>query len=106
MPQKIKRIISALLCLALLFEQSGLAQSAGELNFAGRALASSRILIPDKFRPLHLRYLSYDNLANNFKLLLDQGDAVPQAKPQLSQSVKTLLDYFSVGVSYRTSHSG
>ncbi|HAZ09499.1 MAG TPA: hypothetical protein DCY56_00105, partial [Candidatus Omnitrophica bacterium] len=28
----------------------------------------------DKFRPLHLRYLGYDNLNQDFKILLDKGD--------------------------------
>ncbi|HAH20990.1 MAG TPA: hypothetical protein DCL49_08830, partial [Candidatus Omnitrophica bacterium] len=59
----------------------------------------------DTFRPLHLRYLSYDNQANDFKILLDKGDyekglspkgTVPDGK--LEQETQELMKYFFIGL--------
>ena len=70
-----RRIISLFICLSLFFTQSGFAQVVGQLDISGSLLALHNSFIqPDKFRPVHLRYLSYDPLANNFNLLLDKGD--------------------------------
>ena len=100
MKRKFPKIFSFLVCFLLIFEQSGFAQIAGELNIAGRlvALHSSSIVV-DKFRPLHLRYLSYDNLTNNFKLLLDKGDLKNTDQANLEGPAKELLRYFFVGIS-------
>jgi len=93
------KILSLLLCFSLLFEQSGFAQVAGALDISGHICAFRNSLIQDKFRPLHLRYLSYDNLNNNFKLLLDKGDAKGIKEDTLEQSTRVLLGYFFVGIS-------
>ncbi|MFA5345415.1 MAG: metallophosphoesterase [Candidatus Omnitrophota bacterium] len=93
------KILSLLLCFSLLFEQSGFAQVAGALDISGHICAFRNSLIQDKFRPLHLRYLSYDNLNNNFKLLLDKGDAKGLKEANLEQSTRVLLSYFFVGIS-------
>ena len=74
MPKKLLKIISLILCFLLCFEQSGFAQVAAQLDISGHLAALHQALTQDKFRPLHLRYLSYDSLNNNFKLLLDKGD--------------------------------
>jgi len=52
----------------------------------------------DKFRPLHLRYLGYDNLSQDFKILLDKGDtkkADLDNKTYIEENTQTLLRYFS-----------
>ncbi len=77
MPQKLTKIIALFLCLCLVFEQVGFAQLAS-LNIAGYLSAISS-QPTDKFRPLHLRSLAYDNQNNNFKLLIDKGDFFKQA---------------------------
>src|SRR3989338_2531730 len=103
MPRKIFKLISFLLCVCLLFQQSGFAQVAGQLDISAHLAGLRNSFIQDKFRPLHLRYLSYDNQANNFRLLLDKGDfekglqAVPEEK--LKEETKTLLNYFFIGIS-------
>ncbi|TRZ93374.1 hypothetical protein D4R78_08580 [bacterium] len=74
MSNKIIKILSILLCLCLIFEQSAFAQVAVQLDIAGHLNALSSSFLQDKFRPLHLRYISYDTLNNNFKLLSDKGD--------------------------------
>ena len=97
------KIISIFLCILLILQQTGLAQVASvELNLtsrftsAGNALANT--FFPDRFRPLHLRYLSYDQFNNNFKLLLDKGDANNLKTQEIKSTTQDLLNYFLVGV--------
>ncbi|HQQ05787.1 MAG TPA: hypothetical protein PLP56_02250 [Candidatus Omnitrophota bacterium] len=52
----------------------------------------------DKFRPIHLRSLSFDQSTNNFNLLLDKGDATSLQKPQIEEITKKLLEYFKIGL--------
>jgi len=106
MPRKFPKIFYFLVCFLLIFEQSGFAQVAGELNIAGHLSALHNALTVEKFRPLHLRYLSYDSLNNNFKLLLDKGDFIKGLSPQgivpdkeLRDETKTLLNFFFIGIS-------
>ncbi|MFA6349988.1 MAG: hypothetical protein WCY12_03580, partial [Candidatus Omnitrophota bacterium] len=110
---KIVKLISLFICFSLLFEQSGFAQVAGTLNLSAYMSAVGSVPVADKFRPLHLRYLSYDSKANNFKLLLDKGDfaaasSLRGARSATKQSLandnaalqveaKTLLKYFLIG---------
>ena len=99
MPRKTTKIIAFILCFLLIFEQSGFAQIAGQLDIALHLSAFSKSLVQDKFRPLHLRYLAYDSLKNNFKLLLDKGDLKHLQAEELEESTQQLLNYFFVGVS-------
>lgn len=92
------KILSLLLCFCLLFEQTGFAQVAGALDISGPLSAFRNSFIQDKFRPLHLRSLGYDNNQNNFRLLLDKGDLKNPKKPDLEITTKNLLNYFFVGV--------
>jgi len=96
---KLFKFISLLLCFCFFFEQTGLAQVSGQLDISGHFAQLRNSIIQDKFRPLHLRYLSYDNLNNNFNLLLDKGDAGNLNKPSLEDTTKTLLNYFFIGIS-------
>ena len=73
MKNKLLKILSILLCFSLIFEQTGFAQIAGQLDISGHLASLRNTFAPDVFRPLHLRFLSYDTLNNNFKLLLDKG---------------------------------
>ncbi|MDO8662854.1 MAG: transglutaminase domain-containing protein [Candidatus Omnitrophota bacterium] len=76
--RKFPKFIYFLVCFLLIFEQSGFAQVAGELDISGHLALFRNSLIPDKFRPLHLRSLQYLPENNSFKLLLDKGDQLPQ----------------------------
>jgi hypothetical protein len=106
MPRKVTKIVAFILCFLLCFEQSGFAQAAAvELNFAGHLANLHQNIFSEKFRPLHLRYLSYDNLKNNFKLLLDKGDFMKGLSPKgtvpeekLQEETKALLNYVFVGI--------
>ncbi|MFA4853768.1 MAG: hypothetical protein WC616_00260 [Candidatus Omnitrophota bacterium] len=103
---KLFKIIAIAICFFMVFEQSGFAQIAGELDLSSHFLALRNSFIQDRFRPLHLRYLSYDPSVNNFNLLLDKGDFVKGLSPKgtdpkesLQQETKTLLNYFFIGIS-------
>src|SRR3989338_10553648 len=102
-PRQIFRLISFILCFLLIFEQSGFAQVAAQLDLSGHLGALRSSLFPDKFRPLHLRYLSYSPDTNNFRLLLDKGDSKDLKEAFLEESSKTLLKYFVIGVSLPSS---
>lgn len=96
---KIFKIIVIALCFFMVFEQSGFAQIAGEFDISGHLAAFRSSLVQDKFRPLHLRSLGYDNIQNSFRLLLDKGDLKNPKKPELEATTKALLNYFFVGIS-------
>ena len=102
-----RRIISLIICLSFLFTQTGFAQAAAvELNLGGYFARMGSNLTPiDSFRPMHLRYFSYDQLNNSFKVLLDKGDSLKGLSPKgtvpvakLQTETKQLLNYFLVGV--------
>jgi hypothetical protein len=99
MKNKFPKIIYLLVCFLLIFEQSGFTQVAGQLDISGYFTGLRNVLIQDRFRPLHLRYLSYDNLSNNFNILLDQGDFKPPQTQELKNLTKELLNYFFIGIS-------
>ena len=83
----------------LVFEQGGFAQTIGQLNISGYLSSLHGALTQDKFRPLHLRYLAYDSLNNNFRLLLDKGDLKNVNTLQIQEATQALLKYFFIGVS-------
>lgn len=94
----LRKIISLALSFGLLFQQIGFAQVATELNLTGFLSKISPISVQDKFRPLSLRYFSYDSLNNNFKLLLDKGDIKQLDNLKAKEQTQILLNYFLVGV--------
>src|SRR3989338_9557218 len=98
-----RKILSIVLSLGLLFQQAGFSYSAGELNLANYISAMPRAIVqPDRFRPPQLRYISYDLKSDDFKLLLDKGD-LKQPKEQNGSNDKLLtqelLNYFLIGLS-------
>ncbi len=95
---KLLKILSILLCLSLIFEQTGFAQVAGQLDISGHLAAFRNSFAPDTFRPLHLRYLSYDSLNNNFRLFLDKGSLKNPKSQEVEKTTKELLNYFFVGI--------
>lgn len=88
----IRRIIGSVLCFTLLFEQSGFAQSVSQNDF----FAHSRL--NGAFIPAHLRYVSYDENANNFKFLFDNGDFKSDGDIDLKDSISGPLSYFLIGI--------
>ncbi|HTZ11034.1 MAG TPA: HEAT repeat domain-containing protein [Candidatus Margulisiibacteriota bacterium] len=94
------KVIAVLLSILLAIQQTGFAQVASvELNIAGHLASLQSAFSIDKFRPLHLRYISYDSLNNNFKLILDKGDIKNLYPQEVKSTAKDLLNYFLVGIS-------
>ena len=96
------KILSLFLSFLSLIEQGLFAQTIDLSHY----LANPAKPVPqsDKFRPLHLRYLSYDRQANDFNLLLDKGDflkglsqrTVPDQR--LEEATQELMKYFFIGL--------
>ncbi|MBM3250282.1 MAG: hypothetical protein FJZ09_05495, partial [Candidatus Omnitrophica bacterium] len=97
-PRKFFNFLALLLSFLLIFEQSGFAQIAGQLDISGYFNQLRNSLTTDKFRPLHLRYLSYEPSTNNFKILLDKGNQNNFKPKDLENTSKELLNYFFIGV--------
>src|SRR3989338_5518893 len=106
MPHKSKKLISLFISFCFILEQSALptgrqvfAQSIDLSHYF--ANSAKQVFQSDKFRPLHLRYLGYDNLSQDFKLLLDQGDTKKEDlenKTYIEENTQTLLKYFFIGL--------
>src|SRR3990167_3387160 len=77
MSPNLKKLISILISFCLIFEQSVFAQAIDLSHYFVHNPAQA--IQSDKFRPLHLRYLSYDNLNQDFKFLLDKGDFLKES---------------------------
>jgi len=99
MYKKTAKVISIILSSILIFQQSGFAQIVGQIDLSNYINQFRQTCVVDKFRPLHLRYLSYNNLNNSFKLLLDKGDLKDIKTPLIQETTQKLLDYFFVGIS-------
>ena len=92
-----KKTISLILSLSLVITQPIFAQGLAQLNLA-QYLGQARPAVTDSFRPTQLRYFSYDNINNSFRILLDKGDAKDIKDNQLKEQAKELMDYFLIGV--------
>ena len=99
MINNLTKLLSLFLSFCLIFEQSVFAQSIDLSHYFVRNPA--QVIQSDKFRPLHLRYLGYDNLKNDFKLLLDKGDNKKEDLDNpayIEENTQTLLKYFFIGL--------
>lgn len=96
--RRITKILSVALCLLLIFQQTGFSQVVGQLDMEGYLTSLHSNIAQDRFRPLHLRYLSYDFPSNTFNLLVDKGDLKKINQADLETNTQDLLDYFLIGV--------
>ncbi|HOW42694.1 MAG TPA: HEAT repeat domain-containing protein [Candidatus Omnitrophota bacterium] len=90
-----RKLISLTVIFCLVFEQSGFAQVAPQINIPAYL---NGYLSPDRFRPVHLRSLSFDQTTHNFNLLLDQGDTKKIPARQLEETTRSLFQYFQIGL--------
>ncbi|MBP7216786.1 MAG: hypothetical protein KBA46_05820 [Candidatus Omnitrophica bacterium] len=95
--KKTNRITSLFISLTLIFQQTGFAQMAASLDVGKFMGLTQPKLVSTQFRPLHLRYFSYDALNNEIKVLLDKGDAKVDER-QAQESARSLLRYFLIGI--------
>ncbi|MBI4706829.1 MAG: hypothetical protein HY761_02765 [Candidatus Omnitrophica bacterium] len=98
MHRRTSKILAIILSFILIFQQSGFAQIAAQLDIAGYFISLQNGVAQDRFRPLHLRYLHYSPEENNFRLLLDKGNIKDLKDPNVEQATKELLNYFFIGV--------
>ncbi|MCK9594094.1 MAG: hypothetical protein M0R35_00225 [Candidatus Omnitrophica bacterium] len=95
----LKRVLSLIIIFVFGFEQAGFAQVSSAIDLSGMVGSLAKSILPEKYRPLHLRYLSYDNLNGNFRLLLDKGNSKESRPEQLKDTTSELMKYFFVGLS-------
>jgi len=99
MLKKLSIILCIILSLSLIFEPLCFAQGLNELNIAGYLGQLHSRVTTDKFRPLHLRYISYGAQDNTFRLFIDKGDLKNPGIRELEDTSKELLKYFFIGIS-------
>src|SRR3989339_30863 len=101
-----RRIISLTVSLGLLLQQTVFAYTA-TLNLSGYLNQGPNLTVSDKFRPINLRYFSYQPKTNDFQILLDKGDYQEPSLhlrgaggvDVLKREASILLDYFKIGLS-------
>src|SRR3989339_1863896 len=93
-----KKLISLALTLSFGLQQTVFAYTAS-LNLSGYLNQGPNLSVSDRFRPINLRYFSYQPQTNDFKILLDKGDTKDIADTNLKISATILLDYFKIGLS-------
>ncbi|MDD5354901.1 MAG: hypothetical protein PHF95_06905, partial [bacterium] len=95
----LRKVLTMLIVISFVLEQSSFAQVAGQIDLSGLAVGIARSVMPEKYRPLHLRYMSYDSLDNSLRLLLDKGDSKETKAEKIKESTGELMKYFFVGIS-------
>ncbi|MDO8747762.1 MAG: hypothetical protein Q7J72_01435, partial [Candidatus Omnitrophota bacterium] len=70
----LRKIISLTLTLSFGLQQTVFAYTAS-LNLSGYLSSGPNLAVSDRFRPINLRYFSYQPQTNDFKILLDKGDS-------------------------------
>ncbi|MFA5100729.1 MAG: hypothetical protein WC547_07605, partial [Candidatus Omnitrophota bacterium] len=91
----INRIVAFTVIFCLVFEQSGFAQVAPHMAVPQYL---SGLLSADRFRPMHMRSISYDSAAKSFSMLLEKGDSRDIKEAQVKKSANVLMDYFQIGL--------
>ena len=94
----LRKVLSLVLAFTLIYQQAGFAQGLGQLDLSGFLSQPKSIAAPQIFRPVHLRYLSYDHLSDNFKLLLDKRSLKDIQNTQVKQEGQVVMKYFLVGI--------
>lgn len=86
-----RKIISFLMIISLLWQNLLFAQVTPKMVVPAYLQGYTA---KDKYRPMHLRYLSFDPLKEEFNLILDKG----YNQSLLNQETKKLIEYFQIGL--------
>ncbi|MCX5707651.1 MAG: hypothetical protein NTY14_01515 [Candidatus Omnitrophica bacterium] len=89
------KVVVLTIIFTLIFEQSGFAQLAGPMGIPAYI---NGYVSPDKFRPLQLRSLSFDQINNDFNLFLDKGDLQDLKPKEIKENAAKLSEYFQIGL--------
>ncbi|MFA6358294.1 MAG: hypothetical protein WCY09_06485 [Candidatus Omnitrophota bacterium] len=92
------KVIALVISFVLLFEQSGFAQVAEQLDISNRFNQLASVLSLEKSRTLHFRYLAYDRINNSLKVILDKGGSKNISNKLINNSLQRSLEYFFIGV--------
>ena len=95
MLKMINRIVAFSVMFCLVFEQSGFAQVAPDMNIPAYL---NGLVRADKFRPMHMRWLSYDPINNSFDLAVERGDDARVKEADIKRSTAKIMEYFQIGL--------
>src|SRR3989339_736233 len=95
----LKKTIAVFLSFNFLFTQCLFAQGVAQLNIGSYLRTATSSMAVDKFRPVHMRYFSYDIATDKFEMLLDKGDNKDIKEDELKDKSKALMEYFQIGLS-------
>lgn len=70
----------------------------GQLALDGLVMSGGQSAVSEKFRPLHLRYLSSRPHADGFRFLLDKGDSRETDPEEVARLSNKLMEYFKIGL--------
>ena len=96
--KRMTKVLSWVLTFSLIFQQAGFAQMLGELNIGRFLVGAQSASFADQYRPLHLRFFSYDNLSGNFRLFLDKGSEKDLKDAELTVRTQEIFKYFLIGI--------
>jgi len=88
----LKKVLSLVLLFSMIFQQVGFAQIVADLRLPG--LLNKNIVV-DRFRPVQMRYFSYDFKGKAINFTLDKGDIKAE---NLRVEAKQLFKYFLTGL--------
>jgi hypothetical protein len=91
----INKIVVLTIIFTLVLEQSGFAQVVGPMGIPAYI---NGYVSPDKFRPLQLRSLTFNQITNDFDLFLDKGDLRDLKPGEIKESAAKLSEYFQIGL--------
>ncbi len=93
-----KRILSFIIIISMVWQQSGFAQVVPQFPMPAYLLRQSPVA--DKFHPVHLRSISFGQVdaEGGFSISVDKGDAQNVSGERLAGSVQKLVEYFKIGL--------
>ncbi|MDP8259795.1 MAG: hypothetical protein P9L96_02135 [Candidatus Gygaella obscura] len=94
----IKKALAVFVCILFVFEQVGFAQNLRQLNLSGYTESLNSQYDYEKFHPLHLRMLSYDNALQRFSFLVDRGDHNNLVNEFFNRATERLFKFFLIGL--------
>ncbi|MBI4982648.1 MAG: hypothetical protein HZC15_05895 [Candidatus Omnitrophica bacterium] len=88
MSKKLNQIAAIILSTTLIFQQVGFAQVAAQLDLSSQFVKLGSQFVQDKFRPVQMRYFSYDVSKHDFQILLDMGNQHLDNRKQSTENRK------------------
>ena len=100
----LKKTTAIFLSFNFIFTQCLFAQGVARLNLGNYLRTAGSSMAVDKFRPVHMRYFSYDIATDKFEMLLDKGDTEKVGNgfkpfPTIEDETQKLMEYFQIGLS-------